>query len=109
MTDSFKEFVTRWTTPSVLISLLLMIVGGITWGVQINSAILKLTESQSKTQTVVAQMRSESLDAALIQAKTAALVESIAKQVDQLERRMTRNESWINENRSHTHRGREGE
>ena len=101
--DTFKEFVSRWTTPSVLISLLLIVVGGITWGVQLNSAILKLTDRSATQGAALSQLRREGLDAAVIQARTAAVVESIAKQVDALEARMTRNESWISENRNHNH------
>lgn len=105
MTDTFKAFTQRWTTPSVLVSLLLLILGGITWGVQLNSAILKLTESQAINTSTVNELRREGLDAAVLQARTAAVVESIAKQVDALERRMTRNESNISENlrRNHQH------
>jgi hypothetical protein len=101
--DSFRVFMQRWTTPSVLISLLLLILGGITWGVQLNSAILKLTAVTTQTRASVSELRREGLDAAIIQARTAAVVESIAKQVDTLEARMTRNESWISNNTNHKH------
>jgi hypothetical protein len=94
--DSFRVFMQRWTTPSVLISLLLLILGGITWGV-------KLTAVTTQTRASVSELRREGLDAAIIQARTAAVVESIAKQVDTLEARMTRNESWISNNTNHKH------
>ena len=103
MADTFKEFVTKWTTPSVLISLLLLILGGIVWGVQLNTAILKLTEAQSADNAMIKDIREEASNTAVVLARTAAVVESVALQVDRLERRMTRNEGNIADNLRSNH------
>lgn len=94
-----KSILDKWTGPSAMLILL----GGIVWGVQLNFAVLGLTE-QLAEQTQRLQDTNEEIEGnAVLMARTAAVLDSLVRQVDALERRMTRNESWISNNREHKH------
>ena len=99
MVDSFKAFVDKWHTPALYTVLL----GGIIWGVQLNFAVLELTKQMAAQQQDLKDTKDEVHSMAVLIAQTVAELKAVSRYHDALERRMTRNESWIDENKHHTH------
>jgi hypothetical protein len=95
-----KTFIQRWTQPTLVIGLFSMIFYLIVWGVQVT------TESASQgrlisVNTQAIRLLSKRYDAqAAESARTTAIQEALLRQLDVLERRMTRNEANISDNRN---------
>lgn len=99
MVDSFKAFIDKWHTPTVYT----ILIGGIIWGVQLNFAVLELTKQMAIQHEETDAIRDEVQNLTVLLAKTAAELGAVARVNDALERRMTRNETWISQNRNHKH------
>ena len=94
--DSFDRFTHRWVTPATLLTLL----GAVVWGVQLNLVTLDtvknlaiLNETHKKTAIEIKE-----LDRVLLQATV--VLEAAVKTQAALEKRMSRNEVWIIQNRN---------
>lgn len=101
MTEDIKKLVRQWATPSIVITLITTIIYGIIWGVQLNEVAITHAQTLGILNKEVKDLRREQVSSAVLNARTAAVLEALAKQVDALESRMTRNESWITDNREH--------
>ena len=82
--DTFKVFVERWTAPSVVISLLLIVIGGIVWGVQINSVLVKLVEQQAASHERVENTESFIMQDRVNMAKMTFVLERLVVEVKDL-------------------------
>ena len=97
--DSFKAFVDKWATPTMFTVLL----GGIIWGVQLNFAVLKLTEQMASQNASIIDLKTEYRTTAILNARTSAILDGLTQQIKALEQRMTRNEGNIADNLRESH------
>ena len=103
MADTFKDFVSKWSQPAIWITLVTSIIYGIIWLVQLNVATLDGAIERTQILMELREIRNDVSRQAINDAKTAAVLESLVRTVDNLEQRMTRNESWISDNSNHKH------
>ena len=97
MNEFAKVLLDKWTGPAGI----LIMFGAIVWGVQLNFAVLALTDELAAQRVILERNMEQSNEVTLSVAKAATLLESLTRQLDILERRMTRNETWITRDREH--------
>lgn len=101
--DQFKQFLSRWSQPAIIFTLLSAIVYSTIWLVKLDDRIV--------AQAVVASAMSVEMDVLknkvrlmeLTQSRIGAVLDSQINKVRGLDSRMTRNESWITSNSNHEH------
>lgn len=91
--------INKWSGPAGVMVLL----GAIVWGVQLNIGMLKLVDEIGQLKEENIQQRLDQTTLANDVVRTAAILQSVANQLDNLEQRMTRNEGWISDNRANAH------
>ena len=93
--DSFDRFTHRWITPATLV----IVIGFIVWGVQLNIITLQSVERIAELNKEGLRMSSEIAGLSGQRLEALAITAATVKALDVLERRITRNETWIIENR----------
>ena len=96
--DRFLEFLNKWISPFTFTAS----IGFIIWLVQLNAAALSYQSRISVIEQNIEYIQRDDQSMALLISRTTAVQESLTRQLRILEARMTRNESWISENR-HSH------
>ena len=96
--DRLLEFLNKWISPFTITAT----IGFIIWLVQLNGAALSHQARLSAIEQNIEHIQRDDQSMALLISRTTAVQESLARQLRILEARMTRNESWISENR-HSH------
>ena len=96
--DRFLEFLNKWISPFTITAS----IGFIIWLVQLNAATLAHQSRISVIEQNIEYIQRDDQSMALLISRTTAVQESLTRQLRILEARMTRNESWISENR-HSH------
>jgi len=98
--DRLLDFLNKWISPFTITAA----IGFIIWLVQLNSAILNLSERTSVVETAHIHHVQDNQSLAVLVSRVSAVQESLAFQLDRLEQRMTRNEGLIYNNQGdHEH------
>ncbi len=92
--DKLLEMLNKWVTPFTITAVL----GFIIWLVQVNGAILKLTEEQAVIETHHIELESNVQAAAVLLSRTSAIQDALVSQLEALEKRIARNEGLIYQN-----------
>ena len=97
--QTLKMIIDKWSGPAGI----MVIFCAIVWGVQLNVGMLRIVEEigQLKEADIRHQIEQTQLSNDITRA--AAILDSVANQLDALEERMTRNEGWISDNRFQSH------
>ena len=96
--DRVLDFLNKWISPFTVTA----VIGFIIWLVQLNAATLGQESRISVVEQNIMHIQNDDHSMALLISRTTAVQESLTRQLRILEERMTRNESWISENR-HDH------
>ena len=98
--STLNQIIQKWSGPTGVVVLF----GAIIWGVQLNLATLSLVEEVTIMRQQHEELKDEVNGLSSQVLRMTAVLDSAIRTQDALERRMTRNESWISENRDHEHR-----
>ena len=100
MAETIKGYIVKWAQPAIVIALVTTLAYGVAWGVQLNEfALSQARITSALTERLIASEANQNR-AALINARLTSVQDALIRQQDILERRMTRNESWISDNRN---------
>jgi len=102
--DSFKDFVAKWSQPTLWITMITSVIYFIIWLVQLNVATVDGAAERATMLQEIIEMRRENYNQAITQAKMLSVLEQLVRTQNQLETRMTRNEGWITDNSNHRHK-----
>ena len=99
--DRVLDFLNKWISPFTVTA----VIGFIIWLAQHNFAILNQETRISALEQNIMHIQNDDHSMALLISRTTAVQESLTRQLRILEERMTRNESWISDNKIHKHTG----
>jgi hypothetical protein len=111
MADRFSEFLKQWTAPTVLLSLALLVFGGIVWGIQINFTLVKLVESDAAFESALDKQKEYQAADRVSMAKITLVLDRLVSEVKvnrkAIAEHNTEAEKWkrrilLNEQRNHT-------
>lgn len=101
--DSFKDFITRWSQPAVIVTLLSAIIYSTIWLVKLDDRIVNQAVIISAMEVNAQILKTKVRTMELLQSRFTAVQDAQISKVRGLDQRMTRNESWISRNSNHEH------
>ena len=95
---TIKQSWEQWAQPTIIITLIMSVIYSTVWLVKLDDLARENAVDIAKMSDKVKEMTSSIASQSSIDAKTVAVFEAILRQVDSLDRRMSRNEENIIEN-----------
>lgn len=80
-----NELLKAWTAPTVVITLITIVFGGIIWGVQLNIGFIQNREDITVLQEISRRQTDQLNEMVLINAKQSLLLEHLIEEVNELE------------------------
>lgn len=80
-TEAIPRFLDKWITPTTLLAIL----GGIVWGVQLNAAVLSLTDAVGRYSNELDRAQEINATQTVALARTAEILAQVQKRLDKAE------------------------
>ncbi len=95
--DRFLELLNKWISPFTITA----VIGFVIWLVQLNGAILNMTEKTTMLESHHVALESDVQSTAVLLSRTSAIQDALISQIEALEKRIERNEGLIYNNQNH--------